>query len=125
MNLLTAGRTGATSHLTNPRPLAVADVLDRLRARGYPLAAVSAQVWADTMTERAAAGDDPALSIAASHWQGRAGAAPPVVFVRDTLPVALRAGAEIDTDVIDTYVDHLVDTGFLPRVPVDVTGGRA
>jgi nonribosomal peptide synthetase MxcG len=99
VSLLTVG---GTHHLTSPRPLAVADVLDRLRARGYPLAAVSADEWTDLLT------DDPALSIAAAHWRG---AAAPVVFARDT---ALLAGAEIDTGVLDTYLDHLVDSGFLP-----------
>ena len=119
VHVLAAGRTGDTFHLTAPRPLAVAAVLDRLRARGHELAAVPAERWTELLTERAAAGDDPALSIAAAHWQGPVGAAEPVAFGRDNtraaLPPDLLALAEIDTGVLDRYLDHLTDKGYLPH----------
>jgi amino acid adenylation domain-containing protein/thioester reductase-like protein len=121
VHLLATGRTGDTYHLTAPRPLAVADVLDRLRTRGHRLATVTAPQWTELLTERAATGDEEDLSIAAAHWHGpvgSAGSAGPVVFGRDNtrahLPPALLARAEIDADVLDTYLDYLATTGFLP-----------
>jgi amino acid adenylation domain-containing protein/thioester reductase-like protein len=125
VELLTGGHTG-TYHLTSPHPTAVADVLDRLRARGHPLASVPARAWTDLLAERAATSDDPALAIAAAHWHGPVSAAAPVVFGRDNtlaaLPTTLAGRDEIDTRVLDTYLDHFTATGFFPA-SVAVTGG--
>lgn len=97
-------------------------MLDRLRARGYVIDTVAAAKWTEIVAERAATGEDPALSIAAAHMHGEpAGGAAQIVFARDnlhpTLPGELLAAARIDHDVLDTYVNHLVDNGFLPEPP--------
>jgi thioester reductase-like protein len=126
VELLAAGRTGTTYHLTSPHPTAVADVLDRLRARGHHLVNLPTDAWTEALTERAA--DDPALAIAAAHWHGPVGTGVPAVFGRDNtlaaLPATLAGRDEIDTRVLDTYLDHFTATGFFPA-PAAMTGGPA
>ena len=112
VDLLAGGHTG-TYHLTSPHPTAVDDVLARLRVRGHYFTPMSPNEWRDALNS------DPALSIAAAHWQE---AAAPAVFGWDNTVAALgKPPAVIDDDVLDTYLDHLTATGFLPA-PATVSG---
>ncbi|WP_052385183.1 non-ribosomal peptide synthetase [Streptomyces sp. NRRL F-2890] len=118
VRLLKEDRTGPTYHLTAERHLPVAEVVERLRARGHRLEPLPTQAWTALLTDRAATGEDPLLSIAASHWSGAAGASTPPAFHRKTLDAALPgellAGSDITPAVIDRYLDHLTTVGFLP-----------
>jgi thioester reductase-like protein len=112
VELLTGGHTG-TYHLTSPHPTAVADVLARLRDRGHHLTPMPPAEWTDALAA------DPTLSIAAAHWQGDPA---PAVFGRtNTVAAAGTTPAEINDDILDTYLDHLTATGFLPA-PATVSG---
>ncbi|MCP2098874.1 nonribosomal peptide synthetase MxcG [Actinosynnema pretiosum] len=109
-------RGSATYHLTAARPLRVATVVARLRARGHALRATEPAEWADLLADRAATGDDPLLAFAASHWSGGIGALDPPAFDRTALTTALPGAEEgvIDEALVDRYLDHLAGTGFLP-----------
>ncbi|MCG8914475.1 amino acid adenylation domain-containing protein [Actinokineospora sp. PR83] len=121
VRVLLVGRTGRTHHLTSPRPLAVATVLARLRARGHRLEPLPAAAWAARLAEAAdAAADrgDHTLAVAATHTRGPAGAAGSVVFGRDNA-LAVSTGAdlppaEVDDTVLDAYLDHFTEVGFFP-----------
>jgi thioester reductase-like protein len=121
VHLLVHGRTGATYHLTSPRPLAIDDVLSKLRDRGYELTRLPASAWrdllADTADQAADAGDYN-LAVAVAHAPALGGSAAPVTFARDnTVDGLADAGFDIpavDGPLLDTYLDHLIDTGFFP-----------
>ncbi|WP_394617202.1 amino acid adenylation domain-containing protein [Lentzea sp. JNUCC 0626] len=117
VQLLVRGSTGATYHLTGPGPLAIDDVLGRLRDRGYDLARLPVTEWrnllADT-ADRAADTGDYSLAIAVAHAPALGGSTAPVAFGRDNLVDAGLAIPAVNGPLIDTYLDHFISTGFFP-----------
>jgi nonribosomal peptide synthetase MxcG len=115
VTLLTDGRTG-TYHLTAPEPLPIATVLDRLRAHGHNLTRVPATEWTRLLTARAS--DDPALAIAAAHWQGTAEGRRAPTFDRTNtitaLPPHLLARATLTPTILDRYVATLPAPESIP-----------
>jgi len=112
VHLLVHGGTGATYHLTSPRPLAVDDVVDRLRDRGYRLTRLPSTEWRDLLTDTADAGDHR-LAVAVAHAPALGGAEP-VVFGRDALTDAGLDVPAVDGPMLDRYLDHFIATGFFP-----------
>ncbi|MGW4215273.1 amino acid adenylation domain-containing protein [Lentzea sp. NPDC004789] len=113
VHLLVHGGTGATYHLTSPRPLAVDEVLDKLRDRGYDLTRLPAAEWRDLLTEAADAGDHR-LAVAVAHAPALGGATAPVVFGRDALTDAGLDLPAVDGPLLDRHLDHFIATGFFP-----------
>ncbi|MCK9923358.1 amino acid adenylation domain-containing protein [Frankia sp. AgPm24] len=121
-------RTGryATYHLTSARPVDVDVVLDRLRARGYPLESLDPARWRERLREaadRAAQREDYSLAVTATHLAqiappSPAVAGPPPVFSRrntiDALGIDRARAPEVDDAMVDRYVDYFVDVGFFP-----------
>lgn len=127
-------RTGrySTFHLTAARPTDVHAVLDRLRARGFPLEALDPPQWRerlDQAAEQAAGRGDYSLTVTAGHLAQLTAAGTtrtsdtththpaPVFSRRNTIEVLgadLARAPEVDDDMVDRYVDYFVDVGFLP-----------
>ncbi|WP_051871650.1 non-ribosomal peptide synthetase [Streptomyces sclerotialus] len=113
-----SGSLGTTFHLTNPRPVPVGLVVDRLRATGHPLALLPAAQWQDRLSSAAAG--DPSLSLVAAQTEV-SGALGTVVFARDNTERALAGAAvpaaEVDVQLLDRYLEYFLRTGFLPAPP--------
>jgi thioester reductase-like protein len=121
VRLLAAGKTGATYHLTSSRPLELAEVIGRLRERGHRLEPLSRAEWITRLTEaadRAADEGDYRLSIAAVHAPALGAPGGPVVFGRENTLACLTDRPDdhlsVPSAVLDTYLDHFIDTGFFP-----------
>ncbi|MFI9400871.1 amino acid adenylation domain-containing protein [Nocardia sp. NPDC052316] len=113
--------TASTYHLTSRRPLTFDTVIDALRARGYPIAAIPASMWharLTAMADQASAQDDHALTIARAHAAHMVSPGAAVSYGHDNsaaldppLPQPDPAAALI------AGIDYLIDTRFLPPPP--------
>ncbi|MFF9572321.1 amino acid adenylation domain-containing protein [Streptomyces sp. NPDC014685] len=112
------GSFGTTFHVTNPRPVPVRLVVDRLRVAGRPLVRLPVARWQERLSSAAA--EDPSLSLVAAQ-SGSSGAFGPVVFARDNTERALAGApvpaAEVDEPLLDRYLEYFVRNGFLPAPP--------
>ncbi|MFD7646073.1 amino acid adenylation domain-containing protein [Streptomyces albidoflavus] len=121
---LRAASFGTTFHVTNPRPVPVALVVERLRAKGRPLEVLPVAHWQRRLS--AAAADDPLLSLVAAQTTG-AGAGGESVFARDNTERALAGapvpGAGVDGQLLDRYLEYFLRSGFLPAPPTAGEGG--
>ncbi|WP_227981690.1 non-ribosomal peptide synthetase [Nocardia spumae] len=116
--------TGAVYHLVNQHPVAVADVLDRLRAHGYPIALRPLEEVRAALDSRSAArsaaGDDTLVRAAllAPTFAGLAGHT--VWSDIGTRSALTGTGIEcpaIDRVVVDRYIECFVESGLLEPVP--------
>lgn len=95
-----ADSVGKIFHLTSPRPVRVATVLDVLRRRGHTLVELPADEWSRRLAEH----DDPRLSLVTAH-----------LGPDEPGPVHDQADAPVvDAETIGRYVDHFVHCGFFP-----------
>lgn len=122
--------TTRTLHLTSQHPLRFATIVDELRDRGYPIAAVPSSTWharLTAMADRASAQGDHSLTIAHAHAAhlappgdpyGRGGHPP--AFTDTPLPQPDSATART------AGIDYLIETRFLPAPPaVPVSAQRS
>ncbi|WP_433658341.1 amino acid adenylation domain-containing protein [Nocardia sp. CA-128927] len=115
--------TARTFHLTSQRPLAFATIVDALRDRGYPVAAIPASTWharLTAMADRASAQNDHALSIARAHTAHLAPPGDAVTYGRDNLRAELIDSALPQPDsaaALTAGIDYLIETRFLPTPP--------
>ena len=121
---------GKFFHLTNPRPIALEDFLAWARSRGFPVDLVDRKEWLRRVSERSqTAGDSlgaftvllqTLLDFRGMHrfmqaqirqpdmtntWRGLADG-------RVTCPA-------VDADLLDTYLDYFLATGFMSPPPAD------
>ena len=115
---------GQAYHLTNPAPISVSTVVDRLRSAGHRLASPPSQEWANRVS--AAAPDAPegsALPLVALLVSDLPGLREHTsVRIRYDQTNTLRGLAEsgiacppMSRDLLDRYVRFLTETGFLPE----------
>ncbi|WP_306796413.1 amino acid adenylation domain-containing protein [Nocardia sp. XZ_19_369] len=114
--------TAPTYHLTSRRPLTFATVVDALRDRGYPIAAIPAPIWHARLTgmaDQAAARDDHALTIARAHATHLTSPGAAVSYGHDNAAATLDpALPQPDpTAALLAGIDYLIDTRFLPPPP--------
>lgn len=112
-----------TFHLTSQRPLRFATIVDALRERGYPVAAIPSSTWharLTAMADRASAQDDHALTIARAHTAHLAPSGDTITYGRDNTRAALIDSALPQPDsaaALTAGIDYLIETRFLPPPP--------
>ncbi|MEV0674995.1 amino acid adenylation domain-containing protein [Actinosynnema sp. NPDC050436] len=130
----TGRHDGRTHNLTNPHPARLDLLVDRLRRRGYPVRAVPYAEWVALVAEGSRQDPrrpmTPYLPMFTTEVPGTAGG--PTVeemqfaehfpaFSRTNTRRALAGSGlrlpPVDAGLLDEYLDHLVDCGFLPPPP--------
>ncbi|MFI6044508.1 amino acid adenylation domain-containing protein [Nocardia sp. NPDC051321] len=126
---LLAGGPARTYHLTSPRRVAVAAIIDELRTRGYRIATTSARRWRERLValeNRAAAHGDYSLVIARAHAAHLLPSGDPVAYSRANTRAALADSAVPQPDslaAVPAAVGYLITSGFFPPHP-GLTGDR-
>ncbi|MFI7002571.1 amino acid adenylation domain-containing protein [Nocardia sp. NPDC050175] len=118
-HLVTHRPTARTFHLTSRPPLAFATIVDALRDRGYPIAAIPSSIWQarlTSMADRASAQDDHSLTIARAHTAHLAPPGGTVTYGRDNL-TDLSLPQPDSAKALAAGIDYLIETRFLPAPP--------
>ncbi|MEU5402389.1 amino acid adenylation domain-containing protein [Streptomyces sp. NPDC005963] len=115
---------GSTYHLVNDQPIAIADILDALRAAGYELPVVPFPQWRDRLDreaiERAEQGDDSlaqAVLLAEHHAKYDGDHTESRVGQERALAHLAPSGFNcppVTTEVLARYVRHFMAAGFFP-----------
>ncbi|WP_195911149.1 amino acid adenylation domain-containing protein [Streptomyces kaniharaensis] len=130
-----APANGEVYHLTSPRPAVLADLADRLRARGYPVAELPYDEWVQSLV-RFAAGHPthpitPFVPLFVDRSPGTDLSLSEMYF-RPTFPLFDRTNTEaaltgsgidlpaVDAALLDHYLEQLLADGYLGPPP----GGR-
>ncbi|MEU7139918.1 amino acid adenylation domain-containing protein [Nocardia sp. NPDC046473] len=111
--------TARTFHLTSQHPLAFAFIVDALRDRGYPIAAIPSSIWQARLSaraDRASAQDDHSLTIARAHTAHLAPPGDAVIYGRDNLTDSSLPQPDSAT-ALAAGIDYLIQTQFLPAPP--------
>ncbi|MFC9325038.1 amino acid adenylation domain-containing protein [Kitasatospora sp. NPDC057015] len=133
-----AGRVpaaGEVYHLTNPRHALLAELADRLRARGYPVEQLPYRAWVHRLVRFAAGHPTHPMTAFVPLFVDRCSGADLSIsemYFRPTLPLFSRTRAEralrgsgiefppVDAELLDLYLDDLLAVGFLePPGPGD------
>ncbi|MFE7117709.1 thioester reductase domain-containing protein, partial [Streptomyces sp. NPDC057654] len=117
---------GRVYHVTNARPADLRLLVDRLRARGRTVRDVPAAEWLDAMARRATESPDfpltpflPMLTVPSGPGAPPRGelTAPLPPYGRENFDRAMAASGldcpPVDGSLIDHYLDHFEDIGFL------------
>ncbi|RKT52820.1 amino acid adenylation domain-containing protein [Saccharothrix australiensis] len=123
---------GRTHHLVNPRPARLALLVDRLRHRGYPVRDVPYAEWVRHVTDLSRADPyrpmTPYLPLFHERVAGTAATVEEMQFAGN-FPECSRTNTRratdgagprlpaVDADLLDTHLDFLARTGFLPTPP--------
>lgn len=119
--------TARTFHLTSPRPLAFATIVDGLRERGYSIAAIPSAIWHSRLAavaDQASAQGDHSLTIARAHT-AHLTPAHTATYGRDNARTALLDSAVPQPDsatALAAGIDYLIETRFLPPPPAIPVG---
>ncbi|MGW0522114.1 amino acid adenylation domain-containing protein [Crossiella sp. NPDC003009] len=122
--------TDRTYHLTNPNPATFADVLDRMRAAGCRIRTLPYPEWVGELVRHVAAHPTsptaPFVSLCVDRCHS-ADISVKEMYFEGTFPELGRDNAEralagsglecppVDTALLDKYLGHLFDSGYLPR----------
>ncbi|MFD6161231.1 amino acid adenylation domain-containing protein [Nocardia sp. NPDC060256] len=118
-HLVTHRPTARTFHLTSQYALTFATIVDALRDRGYPIAAIPSSIWQARLTamaDRASAQDDHSLTIARAHTAHLAAPGDAVSYGRGNLP-DLSLPQPDSATVLAAGIDYLIETQFFPAPP--------
>ncbi|MFF5129274.1 amino acid adenylation domain-containing protein [Streptomyces syringium] len=122
--------TGRVLHLTNPRPARLADMLDRMRAAGFPVRTLPYDQWVGELVRHVSrhptAATAPFVSLCVDRANG-SGISVKEMYLEGTFPVIGRENAEaalagsglecppVDARLFDLYLHHFLSTGYLDR----------
>ncbi|WP_058043616.1 amino acid adenylation domain-containing protein [Streptomyces roseifaciens] len=121
---------GRVYHLTNPRPAMLSDVLDRMRAAGFPLRTLPYAQWVGELVRHVAEHPTSATAPFVSLCVDRSRTADMSVkemYLKDTFPVLGRRNAEaalagsgldcppVDSALLDRYLDYFFTSGYIAR----------
>ncbi|QLE75719.1 amino acid adenylation domain-containing protein [Streptomyces rectiverticillatus] len=121
---------GRVYHLTNPRPAMLSDVLDRMRAAGFPLRTLPYAQWVGKLVRHVAEHPTSATAPFVSLCVDRSRTADMSVkemYLKDTFPVLGRRNAEaalagsgldcppVDSALLDRYLDYFFTSGYIAR----------
>ncbi|MEH6372967.1 amino acid adenylation domain-containing protein [Streptomyces sp. KLMMK] len=131
---------GRVYHLTNPRPAMLSDVLDRMRAAGFPLRMLPYAQWVDELVRHVAEHPTSATAPFVSLCVDRSRTADMSVkemYLKDTFPVLGRRNAEaalagsgldcppVDSALLDRYLDYFFTSGYIARPAGDSAEANA
>ncbi|MBB5120323.1 thioester reductase [Streptomyces eurocidicus] len=122
--------TGRVLHLTNPRPARLTDMLDRMRAAGFPVRTLPYDGWVGELVRHVArhptAATAPFVSLCVDRANGSAMSVKEM-YLEGTFPAIGRENAEtalagsglacppVDARLLDRYLHHFLSTGYLDR----------
>ena len=111
---------GATFHLVSGRHMAFAELVEHLRARGWPLATLAPQDWFDRLEEALAGGEANVLHTVMETVRELVVGGERAIVYDDARTQAALDGSGIacpplDARLLDTYLDRLLADGFLPE----------
>ncbi|MCQ8772933.1 amino acid adenylation domain-containing protein [Streptomyces telluris] len=131
---------GRVYHLTNPRPAMLSDVLERMRAAGFPLRMLPYAQWVGELVRHVAEHPTSATAPFVSLCVDRSRTADMSVkemYLKDTFPVLGRRNAEaaltgsgldcppVDSDLLDRYLDYFFTSGYIARPAGDSAEANA
>ncbi|MFF4605308.1 amino acid adenylation domain-containing protein [Streptomyces sp. NPDC001339] len=134
--------TDDTYHLTNPRPAAFQDVLDRMRAAGHTIQELPYDEWVEELVRHVAAHPTSATAPFVSLCVDRSNKADMSVkemFFEGTFPTLGRDNVEralatsgldcppVDAQLLDRYLEFFYTTGYIerPAAPAPREGSHA
>ncbi|MFD8086670.1 amino acid adenylation domain-containing protein [Kitasatospora sp. NPDC059722] len=121
---------GRTYHLTNPRPAALSDVVERMRAAGCAVRTLPYEQWVAELVRHVAANPTSATAPFVSLCVDRSRTADMSVkemYFEDTFPVLGRRNAEaaladsglhcppVDAALLDRYLEFFFSSGYIAR----------
>ena len=120
---------GATFHLVSGRHMAFAELVEHLRARGWPLETLAPQDWFDRLEEALAGGEENVLHTVMDTVRELVVGGERAIVYDDARTQAALDGSGIacpplDARLLDTYLDRLLADGFLPE-PAGAGSGSA
>ncbi|MFC4856955.1 amino acid adenylation domain-containing protein [Actinophytocola glycyrrhizae] len=119
---------GDVYHLTNPGKVNIAELVDRLRARGHQIRDVSWQEWLDELVKLAVEHPEHPMTPFAPLFIDRCATGEMSVaemYLEDTFPAFSRTNVDnalrgsgivippVDAAMLDSYLDYLTDIDFL------------
>ncbi|MFC5149454.1 amino acid adenylation domain-containing protein [Streptomyces aureoversilis] len=131
---------GRVYHLTNPCPAMLSDVLDRMRAAGFPLRTLPYAQWVGELVRHVAEHPTSATAPFVSLCVDRSRTADMSVkemYLKDTFPVLGRRNAEaalagsgldcppVDSALLDRYLDYFFTSGYITRPAGDSSEANA
>ncbi|MFG1791374.1 amino acid adenylation domain-containing protein [Nocardia sp. NPDC049149] len=111
---ITERPTADTFQLTSRHPIAFATIVDLLRERGYPIAAIPASTWHARLTaraDRASAQGDHTLTVARAH---AAHLGSPGITDARNAPIDSAVPQPDSIATLTAGIDYLIETRFLP-----------